>query len=315
MLQEVVENYTDLKNAFYEFYKENFKNMPQHVDIFANELVRSAVRMNAISEKRLELSAKSERRRYDLCGYDVGHVSASGLYWIARLQTVCQRLRTALRCFCFLFHRLLHLRPAFRSYLPQVRSSSHRRSFHSTHRSLLLLQSQSPSAFREQETNSVCHVHFRTVAPHRIHQSVRLARNSIHDFHSDCEPYFRSEQKTFSVQIASFVFPMVLTHTVRREKILSVVFTSCMLFHIIHGLLTVGLTAVFLLVATLYTLLAVGLIQYVIAVSLVLFKTFNPTHFQYQTHPDLENMHVAMQYVFAVSLVKMFSLMVFGGQE
>ncbi|CCD65836.1 uncharacterized protein CELE_F58A6.5 [Caenorhabditis elegans] len=101
----------------------------------------------------------------------------------------------------------------------------------------------------------------------------------------------------FTQMIASFVYPMVLIHTDNRQKILGSVAGLSIFCHLFIGLIFSGINGPFLMMAVMYTVLAVALIQYSIA---------------FRTQTDYDMMHLAMQYVFLVSGVKMFALMEFG---
>lgn len=90
---------------------------------------------------------------------------------------------------------------------------------------------------------------------------------------------------------------MVLIHTDNRQKILGSVAGLSIFCHLFIGLIFSGINGPFLMMAVMYTVLAVALIQYSIA---------------FRTQTDYDMMHLAMQYVFLVSGVKMFALMEFG---
>ncbi|PIC46986.1 hypothetical protein B9Z55_006484 [Caenorhabditis nigoni] len=97
--------------------------------------------------------------------------------------------------------------------------------------------------------------------------------------------------------ISSFSYPLILAHTDNRQKILGIVAGSSMIFHLAHGFFFSGMDGAFLTIAILYTILAICLIQYSIA-------------FRCQT--DFDMMLLTMQYVFLVSVVRMFAVMSFG---
>lgn len=97
--------------------------------------------------------------------------------------------------------------------------------------------------------------------------------------------------------ISSFSYPLAVAHTDNRQKILGFVAGSSILFHLANGFFVSGIDGAFLTIAVLYTILAISLIQYAIA-------------FRCQT--DFDMMHLTMQYVFLISIVRMFALMAFG---
>ncbi|CAO4365985.1 unnamed protein product [Caenorhabditis nigoni] len=97
--------------------------------------------------------------------------------------------------------------------------------------------------------------------------------------------------------ISSFSYPLILAHTDNRQKIIGFVAGSSMIFHLAHGFFFSGMDGAFLTIAILYTILAICLIQYSIA-------------FRCQT--DFDMMLLTMQYVFLISVVRMFAVMSFG---
>lgn len=108
------------------------------------------------------------------------------------------------------------------------------------------------------------------------------------------------ESVPYAVQtqiISSFSYPLAVAHTDNRQKILGFVAGSSLFFHLVNGFFLSGMDGAFLTIAIMYTILAIALIQYAIA-------------FRCQT--DFDMMHLTMQYVFLVSIVRMFAVMSFG---
>ncbi|CAI2337639.1 unnamed protein product [Caenorhabditis sp. 36 PRJEB53466] len=255
VLQNVIEQYIALKNVFSEYYQENLKRWPQHVERICNDFVNSAENVKDNANHVADLLT-------DMSQPAISSVSLiSKLFANSVVLLLTASFSSFIGAYIFApFFNLIFLR--FGAILIAT----------------FLIPLMARYFFYNMKVRSL-------IRPHRIHQSGELAGHPTHHRCSDCR----------------FICLSVGTRTHNRKKQDGrAVAGASMLLQLALGALALHLSSGFFVVASLYTLLTVAVVQLAIA---------------YCDHPEFEEMHLTMQYVLGISLVKMYSLMAFGTEE